>query len=420
VSGGLVDGLPILRERWPVVTNQKPHSRRWTHYLLVACGFAVVAGGSAFLLSHPSRPAVAQAAPPAPPPVTVSVPVQRQVTEWDEYTGQFAAVDYVEIRARVPGYLTEIHFTDGQIVNKGDLLFVIDPRPYEIELQQAQAQLETAEASLELANRQLARAATLREKDFVAQSTYDERTQTMKAAAAAVETGKAAVRQANLDLEFSHITAPVTGRISQHQVSIGNLVSGGSTAATPTLLTTIVSLDPIYLNFDMSEAQFLSYERAVADGKLKSNRDHGVQVFARLTDEQKWTREGAMNFVDNQVDRGAGSIRARGVFPNPTLLLTPGQFARLRIPGSEPYQAILVPDASVVTDQSSKLVMTVADDGTVVPKPVRLGPMIDGLRVIRSGLDAKDKIVIDGLVRARPGSKVTPQPGEIKPAATAG
>ncbi len=401
------------------MSNKKPHARRWTHFALVAGGFAAVAGASAFLLGHPSRPAVAQAAAPAPPPVTVSVPVQRQVTEWDEYTGQFAAVDYVEIRARVSGYLTEIHFTDGQIVNKGDLLFVIDPRPYEIELQQAQAQLATAEASLELANRQLSRAATLREKDFVAQSTYDERTQTMKSAAAAVETGRAAVRQAQLDIEFSHITAAVTGRISQHQVSIGNLVSGGSTG-TPTLLTTIVSLDPIYLNFDMSEAQFLSYERAVADGKLKSSRDKGVQVFARLTDEQKWTREGAMNFVDNQVDRGAGSIRARGIFPNPSFLLTPGQFGRLRIPGSEPYQAILVPDSSVVTDQSSKLILTVAEDGTVVPKPVRLGPMIDGLRVIRSGLDPKDKVVIDGLVRARPGSKVTPQPGEIKPAATAG
>jgi len=386
---------------------------------MIAAGLAA-AGGSVVLLGHPTRPAVAQAAAAAPPPVTVSAPVQKDVTEWDEYTGQFAAVDYVEIRARVPGYLTEIHFTDGQIVNKGDLLFVIDPRPYEIELQQAEAQLATASASLDLANRQLSRAATLREKDFVAQSTYDERTQTMKAAAASVETGKAAVRQAQLDLEFSHITAPVTGRISRHEVSIGNLVSGGAAAGTPTLLTTIVSLDPIYLNFDMSEAQFLSYERAVADGKLKSNRDKGVPVFARLTDEPKWTREGVLNFVDNQVDRGAGSIRARGVFPNPNFFLTPGQFGRLRIPGSEPYQAILVPDASVVTDQSSKLVLTVAEDGTVVPKPVRLGPVIDGLRVIRSGLDAKDRVVIDGLVRARPGSKVTPQPGEIKPSPTAG
>jgi len=402
------------------VSNQKPHARRWTHYFLVAAGVAAVAGGSAVLLGHPTRPAVAQAAPAAPPPVTVSVPVQKEVTEWDEYTGQFAAVDYVEIRARVPGYLTEIHFTDGQIVNKGDLLFVIDPRPYEIELQQAEAQLATASATLDLANRQLSRAATLREKDFVAQSTYDERTQTMKVAAASVETGKAAVRQAQLDLEFSHVTAPVTGRISRHEVSIGNLVSGGAAASTPTLLTTIVSLDPIYLNFDMSEAQFLSYERAVAGGRLKSTRDKGVPVFARLTDEPTWTREGVLNFVDNQVDRSAGSIRARGVFPNPNFFLTPGQFGRLRIPGSDPYQAILVPDAAVVTDQSSKLVMTVAEDGTVVPKPVRLGPMIDGLRVIRSGLDAKDKIVIDGLVRARPGSKVTPQPGEIKPAATAG
>ena len=401
------------------MSNQKPHSRRWPHYLLVAAGLIAVSGGSAVLLGRPASPAVAQAAPAAPPPVTVSAPVQKNVTEWDEYTGQFAAVDYVEIRARVPGYLTEIHFTDGQIVNKGDLLFVIDPRPYEIELQQAQAQLATAEATLDLANRQLARAASLREKDFVAQSTYDERLQTMKSATASVETGKAAVRQAQLDLEFSHIVAPVTGRISQHQVSIGNLVAGGSTG-TPTLLTTIVSLDPIYLNFDMSEAQFLSYERAVAGGKLKSNRDKGVPVFTRLTDEPNWTREGVMNFVDNQVDRSAGSIRARGIFPNPNFFLTPGQFGRLRIPGSEPYLAILVPDSSVVTDQSSKLLMTVADDGTVVPKPVRLGPMIDGLRVIRSGLDPKDRIVIDGLVRARPGTKVTPQPGEIKPSATAG
>jgi RND family efflux transporter MFP subunit len=394
-------------------------ARRWIHYLTVAAGLAGVCGVSVLLLGHPSQPAVAQAAPAAPPPVTVSQPLQKEVTEWDEYTGQFAAVDYVEIRARVSGYLTEIHFTDGQIVNKGDLLFVIDPRPYEIELQQAQAQLATAEATLDLATRELARAASLREKDFVAQSTYDQRLQTSKSAAASVETGKAAIRQAQLDLEFSHITAPVTGRISQHQVSIGNLVNGGSTG-TPTLLTTIVSLDPIYVNFDMSEAQFLAYERAAASGKLKSNRDKGVPIFVRLTDERDWVREGTLNFVDNQVDRGAGTIRARGIFPNPNFFLTPGQFGRVRIPGSEPYQAILVPDAAVVTDQSSKILMTVAEDGTVVPKLVRLGPTIDGLRVIRTGITPTDRVVIDGLVRARPGGKVTPQPGEIKPAQTAG
>ena len=404
----------------PTSKSLPARARRWTRYLLAGAGLAAVCASAALLLGHPTHPAIAQAAPPAPPPVTVSQPLLKEVTEWDEYTGQFAAVDYVEIRARVSGYLTEIHFTDGQIVNKGDLLFVIDPRPYEIELQQGQAQLATAEATLDLATRELARAASLREKDFVAQSTYDQRLQTMKTAAASVETGKAAVRQANLDLEFSHVTAPVTGRISQHQVSIGNLVSGGSTAATPTLLTTIVSLDPIYLNFDMSEAQFLAYERAAANGRLKSNRDKGVPVFVRLTDETQWAREGVLNFVDNQVDRGAGTIRARGIFPNPNFFLTPGQFGRLRLPGSEPYQAILVPDAAVVTDQSSKLLMTVTEDGTVVPKLVRLGPTIDGLRVVRSGLDPKDRVVIDGLVRARPGGKVTPQPGEIKSPATAG
>ena len=399
----------------PIETPLLSKRRRRLHYLMVGAGLAAVTGACVLVLGHPTSPAVAQAAPGAPPPVTVSPPLRKEVTEWDEYTGQFAAVDYVEIRARVAGYLTEIHFTDGQIVNKGDLLFIIDPRPYEIELQQAQAQLATAEATLDLANRELQRAATLREKDFVAQSTYDQRLQTMKSATASVETGKAAVRQAQLDIEFSHVTAPVTGRISQHLVSIGNLISGGSTG-TPTLLTTIVSLDPIYLNFDMSEAQFLSYERAVAEGKLKSTRESGVPVFARLTDETQWTRKGTLNFVDNQVDRSAGTIRARGIFPNPNLFLTPGQFGRVRIPGSEPYLAILVPDTAVVTDQSSKLLMTVAEDGTVVPKPVRLGPTIDGLRVVRSGLDPKDRVVIDGLVRARPGAKVTPQPGEIKPA----
>ncbi len=399
--------------------NRPAGARRWIHHLTVAAGLAATGGICMLLLGHPSAPAVAQAAPAAPPPVTVSVPLQKEVTEWDEYTGQFAAVDYVELRARVSGYLTEIHFTDGQIVNKGDLLFVIDPRPYEIELQQAQAQLATAEATLDLATRELARAASLREKDFVAQSTYDQRLQTTKSAAASVETGKAAIRQAQLDLEFSHITAPLTGRISQHLVSIGNLVNGGSTG-TPTLLTTIVSLDPIYVNFDMSEAQFLAYERAAASGKLKSNRDKGVPISVRLTDEKDWGREGTLNFVDNQVDRGAGTIRARGIFPNPNFFLTPGQFGRVRIPGSEPYQATLVPDSAVVTDQSSKILMTVAEDGTVVPKLVRLGPTIDGLRVIRSGLAPTDRVVIDGLVRARPGAKVTPQPGEIKPAQTAG
>ena len=355
-------------------------------------------------------------APQAPPPVTVSHPLQKEVTEWDEFTGQFQAVDYVEIRARVSGWLNEIHFTDGQIVNKGDLLFVIDPRPYEIQLATAKAQVETASAQLEYSTKEVARAAELRQKDFVAQSTYDQRLQTMRVASAALETGKAAVRDAELNLEFTRVTAPVAGRISTHQVSLGNLISGGGgTAASGTLLTSIVSLDPIWFVFDMSEGDYLAYQRAVASGKLGSTRDGKLTVAVRLTDEKDWSRTGVLDFIDNQVDRGAGTIRARATFANPNYFVTPGQFGRIRIPGSEPYQAMLLPDAAIVTDQSTKIVMTVTADGTVVPKPVRPGPTIDGLRVIRDGLAADDNVIINGLVRARPGGKVTPQPGEIKP-----
>jgi len=360
--------------------------------------------------------ALAQAPNAPPPPVTVSHPLQKEVTEWDEFTGQFQAVDYVEIRARVSGWLNEIHFTDGQIVNKGDLLFVIDPRPYEIQLQTAKAQVETASAQLEYSTKEVSRAAELRVKDFVAQSTYDQRLQTMRTAAASLESGKAAVRDAELNLEFSRVTAPVTGRISTHQVSIGNLISGGGgTAASGTLLTTIVSLDPIWFTFDMSEGDYLAYQRAAASGKLESSREGKVTVAVRLTDEKEWSRTGVLDFIDNQVDRGAGTIRARATFANPGFFVTPGQFGRIRIPGSEPYQALLLPDAAIVTDQSSKIVMTVAPDGTVVPKPIRPGPTIDGLRVVRDGLKPDDNVIINGLVRARPGGKVTPQPGEIKP-----
>ena len=377
---------------------------------LLSLVFPLLAGG---LLS---LSAAAQAPQQAPPPVTVSHPLQKEVTEWDEFTGQFQAVDYVEIRARVSGWLNEIHFTDGQIVNKGDLLFVIDPRPYEIQLATAKAQVETANAQLDYATKDVARGAELRQKDFLAQSSYDQRLQTMRVAAASLESGKAAVRDAELNLEFTRVTAPVSGRISTHQVSIGNLISGGGgTGASGTLLTSIVSLDPVWFVFDMSEGDYLAYQRAVASGKLESTRDGKVAVGVRLTDEKNWSRTGVLDFIDNQVDRGAGTIRARATFANPNYFITPGQFGRIRIPGSEPYTAMLLPDAAIVTDQSTKIVMTVTPDGTVVPKPVRPGPTIDGLRVIREGLQADDNVIINGLVRARPGGKVTPQPGEIKP-----
>jgi RND family efflux transporter MFP subunit len=365
---------------------------------------------SAMVLAATPDNAAAQAQ--QAPPVTVSKPLQKEITEWDEYTGQFTPVEFVEVRARVSGYLDSIHFDDGQLVKKGDLLLVIDPRPYQIALQSAQAQQTQAQARLELANRQLGRAGQLRQKDFVSGSTFDERQQEVRAAAAAVEVARSDVDAAKLNLDFTRITSPVTGRIGRHEVSIGNLVSGGNGGST-TLLTTIVSLDPVQFLFDMSESDYLAYQRAVKQGRLQSTRDETVPVYVRLADERDWPRKGRLDFVDNQVNRSSGTIRARAVFDNADFFVTPGQFGRIRIPGSQPYKAVLVPDDAIVTDQSNKLVMTVKDDGTVVPKPIRPGPMIDGLRVIRSGLDPDDVIVINGLMRARPGSKVTPQQGQI-------
>ncbi len=364
--------------------------------------FAVLAWAALGLLSYS-----ASAQSPPAPSVTVAQPLQRKIVEYQEFTGQFAPVDFVELRARVAGYLQEIHFDDGQIVHKGDLLFVIDPRPFQATLDSAKAEFVQAQARLELANRQLTRGSQLRKQDFLAQSSYDERLQEQRVAAAAIEISKAAIQTAQLNVEFSRVYAPITGRISRHEVSVGNLVSAGDT-----LLTTIVSIDPINFMFDMSEDDFLAYQRAVQAGRLQSTRD-AVKVFARLIDEPDWPREGALDFVDNQVDRTSGTIRVRGVFPNKNGFLTPGQFGRIRVPGSEPYEALLVPDRAIVTDQSNKIVMTVTKDGTVVPKVIRPGPIYDGLRIVRKGLSPDDRIIIDGLVRARPSAKVTPEPGEI-------
>lgn len=353
----------------------------------------------------------ATAAPP-PPQVTVAHPLERKIAGWSEFTGQFSAVDYVEIRAQVSGYLTEIHFTDGQIVKKGDLLFVIDPRPYEIQLQQAQAQLQTAQAELELANKQLARTTQLKRSDFASGEVLDQRTQAQRAAVAALDDAKAAVRAAALNVEFTHVTAPLSGKISAHRVSIGSLVNGGQNASSSTLLTTIVSLDPIHLDFDMSESDYLAfrrYQQQVGPAAI----DRKVEV--RLSDEKGWPRQGRLSFVDNQLDRASGTIHARADIPNPDLFIAPGQFARLRLPSSAAVPTLLVPDAAVMLDQSTRLVLTVQEDGTVAPKPVDLGRLADGLRVVRSGLAPSDRVIINGLMRARPGTKVTPAPGSIEP-----
>lgn len=350
----------------------------------------------------------------SPPLVTVSKPLIKELIEWKEFTGQFEAAEHVEVRARISGYLKSIHFDDGKLVTKGDLLFVIEPEPYEIALETANALLADAMAKMELARVQLDRTAELRKKSVAAASTYDQRVAELRSATAAVDIAKAAVSTAKLNLAYTRLTAPVSGRISRHEVSVGNLVTGG-TSGTSTLLTTIVSLDPINFIFDVSESDALSYKRAVEVGDVKSARDTLIPVFAQLPDEQHWSRQGTINFVDNVFDRSSGTIRLRAVFPNPDLFVVPGQFGRIRAPVSKPHAAVLIPEAAIASDQSRKIVYVVADDGTVGVRTINLGPRVDGdLRIIRDGLKPDDRVIINGLMRVRPGAKVAPQEGQIQ------
>jgi RND family efflux transporter MFP subunit len=357
---------------------------------------------------------------PSGPPVTVAHPIYKQIVEWDEYPGQFRPVDAIEVRARVSGYLEQIHFTDGQVVKQGDLLFTIEKRPFEIALNSARAQLAEASAQLSLANRNLKRYEKMREGNIVGESDYDDRVEAVSAGKAAVAAAQAEVEQAELDLGYTEIRSPVTGRISRHEVSAGNLITGGYTGDV-TLLTTIVSLDPIYFEFDVSEANYLAYQRATERGAMPSMRDSDIGVFAKLPDEEEWIHKGTLEFLDNQVDETSGTIRARATFPNANGAFTAGQFGHIRVPGSEPYEAILLPETAIVTDQSQKIALVVADDGTVGVKILRVGPNHDGMRIIREGLSPQDKVVVNGLMRARPGSKVAAQMGSIEtgPQATA-
>jgi membrane fusion protein, multidrug efflux system len=390
--------------------------RRW-RWRTIAIGAAAALGlFFAWLGFAPHRGNQAAAAPTPTPIVTVSQPLRREVDVRAGFLGQFSAIDRVELRAQVGGTLTEIHFKDGQIVHKNDLLFVIDPRPYEIKLEQAKAALQTATARVALANNQLFRAQSLKRNEFATQETVDQRTNDQDASQAAVEDARARVHDAELDLEYARVRAPFTGRIGARQVSIGSLVAGSRAATSPTtLLATLVSLDPLYLDFDMSESDFLTFsrERARIGGPLAN------KVMIRLSDETNFTREGTLDFIDNALDRSSGTIHARATVRNEDLFLAPGQFARLRVAIAQPTPVYLLPDAAVVLDQSQRLVMTVGPDATVKPKIVTTGDLRGGLRVIQSGLEPGDRVVIDGLVRAIPGTKVAPQDGAIRYDATA-
>jgi RND family efflux transporter MFP subunit len=363
----------------------------------------------AILLGSCDRPPAAKS--PPPPAVTVALPLHKQITEWDEYTGRFVAVDTVEVRARVSGFIDSIHFKDGQPVNRGDLLFVIDPRPYRIAVEQAKAEVERAQARLQIATADVERALPLAKSQTLTQREIETRQSTQREAAGAVSSLEAALKQAELNLEWTDVRAPIAGRISDRRVDRGNLVTGGPTGAT--LLTTIVSIAPIHFIFDGSEADFLRYQRLAAAGGRKSSRDAQNPVSVRLADETEYRHTGRMDFVDNVLNPKTGTIRGRAIFDNKDGWLTPGYFGRLRLYGGE-SDALLVPDSAIASDQASKIVFTVAEDGTVVVKRVELGPIIDGLRVIRSGLAPTDRVIIDGLQRARPGQKVTPEQGKIE------
>ncbi|GGF30099.1 MexE family multidrug efflux RND transporter periplasmic adaptor subunit [Aliidongia dinghuensis] len=393
--------------------------RRAPVKLWAGTGAVIAAAGVAwFAYSYHASEAAEHAGPPAPPQVVVSKPLERTLDSRLGFLGQFSAVDQVELRAQVGGTLTEIRFKDGDIVHKGDLLFVIDPRPYEYRLAQATAQLESATARLELANRELARAQALKKSDAGSTENVEQRTADQQAAQGAVDDAKAQIQDARFDLEHCRIAAPFTGRIGTHQVSVGNLVAGSRTATSPTtLLATIVSVDPIYLNFDMSESDYLAFSR----DRAKQKGPLADKVEVELSDERDFGRQGTLDFVDNVLDRSSGTLHARATVPNADLLLTPGEFARVRLSVGTPVAALLVPDAAVLPDQSEHIVLTVSPDGIVTPKPVQIGDMRGGLRIIRSGLTPTDKVIIEGIPFAAPGAKVSPQDGAIQfAAATAG
>ncbi len=339
------------------------------------------------------------------PPVTVAAPLVRDVVDWDEFVGRFEAIQNVEVRPRASGYLQGIWFKDGQYVQKGQLLFTVDPRPAQAAVAQAVAQLAQAQATLANAKTEYARSEALVAQRAASQEELEQRRATMRSASAQVAAAEANVRARRLDLGFTRVTAPLSGRISERKVDVGN-----SVAADQTVLTTIVSVDPVHFVFQGSEALLLKYQR---DG---SGTKDGTPIKVKLSDESDYTHNGTIDFVDNALDAGAGTIRARAVIANPGGFLKAGMFGSARLEASKPYPAMLVPDTAIMADAARQIVFVVDKTNTVTARPVQTGPLQGSLRVIRSGLNKDDRVVIDGAQRARPGVKVTPQPGQIKEA----
>lgn len=371
------------------------------------------AGIAALLFSCTSAFAQEAASPPPPPPVTVARPVVRDVVDSDEFIGRFEAVDQVSIRSRVAGYLDKIEFKDGALVKQGDPLFTIDQRPYITALSQAEASLEVAKTTLIYAEAQFKRTESLASSGTLSASQLDDRRRDFISAQANVRGAEAALARARLDLEYTRITAPLSGRIDRRLISVGNLVQPDQT-----ILTTIVSLDPIDFYFDVDERNLLSYAKTARErGSNLQEGGGGIEVTVRVADANEKPFKGTVDFAENRIDSETGTVRVRARFANPDFVLQPGLFGRVDVAASNSYRGILVPDEAIGSDQNERIVFTVTEDGTVTPKPVRIGPKLYGYRVIRSGMTGDETIVVNGLMRIRPGVKVKPEMTELPPEA---
>lgn len=352
--------------------------------------------------------------PQAPPPTTVSVssPLEEVVTQYDEFTGRFRAVERVEVRPRVDGYIEEIRFTDGEFVEKGDILFVVDQRPYRIALEQAQAELESAKTRLQLSEKELQRANNLLSTGAVSQELIDRRNQEYLSAKAAVSSSQATVQLAELNMEFTEIKAPVSGKISENYISVGNLVSGGLSSAT--LLTTIVSYDPIYFTFEASEAKLLKYQKENSLRGDRSSIGNGNRtVMAKLLGEKEFLHNGELDFIDNEIDQSTGTILVRAVFTNKDLLFTPGMFAKAKFSGAGQHREILIPDEAIGSDQANRYVLVVDDSSKVNRKFIKTGALHNNMRIVEEGLNKTDQVIIKGMGKVSPGQEVLINRDEI-------
>lgn len=369
--------------------------------IMIAVGILMLGAVTAFTLSsRAAKPPAASA--PAPASVSVASVLQKSVTEWDDFSGRVDAVDRVEIRPRVAGAIDAVHFQEGQLVKKGDLLFTIDPRPYQAELARADAAVAGAQATLALSTTELERTRRLLEEHAVAQRELDQRENTLVEANASLQAAKAAQLTARLNLQYTAITAPVSGRVSRAEITVGNVIAAGATAP---VLATLVSVSPVYVDFEVDESTYLRY---ASNGAVGNSGIAHIPVAIGLTNEDGYPRQGKIKSFDNRLNTGSGTIRVRAVFDNANGALTPGMYARVRTGGAAAEEAVLIDDKAVGTDQDKKYVMVVGSDNKATYRAIKLGPMVDGLRIVRSGLKKDEKIVVNGLQRIRPNDTVKP------------